>query len=173
MRIELAALESGKGAFTYAYSPGEHVLEDDRVQLVVAPTVSVEVLQKGPRVHVSGRLSARLQVECDRCLKAVELPVDSRFRLEYVTAEDYQAQQAVELSEKDLDLSVFDGEVIEIDELVAEELLLAVPDQVLCDNNCKGLCPVCGVDRNSIDCECQTAEVDSRWAGLKQLIDRK
>jgi uncharacterized protein len=124
-------------------------------------------------VHVSGRLSARLQVECDRCLKAVELPVDSRFRLEYVTAEDYQAQQAVELSEKDLDLSVFDGEVIEIDELVAEELLLAVPDQVLCDNNCKGLCPVCGVDRNSIDCECQTAEVDSRWAGLKQLIDRK
>jgi uncharacterized protein len=63
--------------------------------------------------------------------------------------------------------------VIEIDELVAEELLLAVPDQVLCDNNCKGLCPVCGVDRNSIDCECQTAEVDSRWAGLKQLIDRK
>jgi uncharacterized protein len=173
MRIELAALENGRGAFTYAYAPGEHVLEDDRVQLVVPPTVTVEVLQKGRRVHLGGTVAARVQVECDRCLKAVELPVDSRFDLEYVTAADYEAQQAVELSEEDLELSVFDGETIDIDELVAEELLLAVPDHVLCNDNCKGLCPVCGADRNTVNCDCQSAEVDPRWAGLKELLDRK
>jgi len=173
MRIELAGLESGKGAFAHAYAPRELVLEDDRVRLVVAPTVSGELLQEGRRVHLSGRLDARVQGECDRCLKPVEIPVDSRFKLEYVTAEDYQAQQAVELTEEDLDLSVFDGEVIDIDELVTEELLLAVPDHVLCNDNCKGICPVCGVDRNSVDCECQTAEVDPRWAGLKELVNGK
>ena len=171
MRIELAGLEGGKGTFAHAYAPGELVLKDDRVRLLVAPTISGNTRQKERRVHVSGRLAARVQVECDRCLKLVELPVDSVFRLEYVTAEDYQAQQAVELTEADLDLSVFDGEVIDIDELATEELLLAVPEHVLCKDNCKGICPVCGVDRNSVDCECQTAEADPRWAGLKELVN--
>jgi uncharacterized protein len=169
MRIELAGLENGKGAFAHSYAPGELVLDDDRVHLVSPPTVSGKLRQEGRRVHVSGRVHARLQLECDRCLKAVEMPVDTRFKLEYVTAEDYQAQQAVELTEEDLDLSVFDGEVIDIDELVTEEILLAVPDQVLCNENCKGICPVCGVDRNSVDCECHTGEVDPRWAGLREL----
>jgi uncharacterized protein len=173
MRIELAGLESGKGAFAHAYAPGELVLEDDRVLLVGPPTVSGQIRQKDRRVHVRGRLDARLQVECARCLKPVQIPVDSRFKLEYVTAEDYLAQQAVELTEEDLDLSVFDGEVIDIDELVTEELLLAVPDHVLCNDNCKGICPVCGVDQNSVDCECQTAEVDPRWVGLKELVNGK
>jgi uncharacterized protein len=173
MRIELAGLEGGKGEFAYAYAPGELVLEDDRVRLLVAPTVSANIRQKDCRVKVSGHVAARLQLECDRCLKVVELPVDSRFILEYVTAEDYQAQQTDELTEADLDLSIFDGEVIDINELVTEELLLAVPDHVLCDDNCKGICPVCGVDQNSVGCECETAEVDPRWAGLKELVNGK
>jgi len=169
MRIDLADLEGGKGTFAHSYTPGELVLEDGPVRLVLAPTVSGELREEGRRVHVSGTVTARLQLECDRCLKPVEIPADSRFRLEYVTAKDYQAQQAVELTEKDLDLSVFDGEVIDIDQLVTEELLLAVPDHVLCNDNCKGICVVCGVDRNLVDCECQIAEVDPRWAGLKEL----
>lgn len=173
MRIELANLEGGKGAFAHAYEPGDIVLEDDRISLLEAPVVSGGIRQKGNRVNVNGKLTARAQVECDRCLKLVELPIDSDFKLEYVTAEDYQAQQAVELTDKDLDLSVFDGEVIDIDELVAEELLLAVPDHVLCSENCKGMCAVCGVDKNTTECGCETHEVDPRWAGLKKLVNTK
>ncbi len=173
MRIELAGLENGKGAFAHAYAPGELVLEDERVRLLIAPTISGEIRQRAGRVDVSGRLAARVQLECDRCLKPVELPVDSKFKLEYVTAADYQAQQVVELTEEDLDLSVFDGEAIDIDELVTEELLLAIPDHVLCQDNCKGICPVCGKDRNLDVCNCETKEVDPRWAGLKELVNRE
>ncbi len=173
MRIELADLEDGKGSFTHCYAPGELVLEDDRIRLLAAPKVSGEIRQKERRVHLKGRVVAGLQIECDRCLKPVELPVDSEFKLEYVTPEDYQAEQAVELNAQDLDLSIFDGEAIDIDELVTEELLLAVPDHVLCGENCKGICPVCGVERNSVTCECQTAEIDPRWAGLKELVNGK
>ena len=173
MRIELAGLENGKGTFAHAYAPGELVLEDERLRLLVPPTISGQARLKGNRVEVSGRLAARVQLECDRCLKPIELPLDSRFKLEYVTAADYQAQQAVELTEEDLDLSVFDGEVIDVDELVTEELLLAIPDQVLCNDNCKGICPVCGKDRNAVECNCETQEVDPRWAGLKKLVNSK
>ena len=167
MRIELATLENGRGKFSRSYASGELLVEDERVQLLEPPTVSGEVRQTGGTVKVSGTLSGRLKLECDRCLKAVEFPVDSAFDVEYVTPQDYEAQQAVELTEDDLDLSTFDGEVIELDELVKEELLLAVPDHVLCNENCKGICPTCGADRNAADCKCESQEVDPRWAGLK------
>ncbi|MDQ2938802.1 MAG: DUF177 domain-containing protein [Acidobacteriota bacterium] len=172
MRIELARLEGAK-EFAHAYAPDELVIEDDRLQLLHFPTVSGEIRRSEGRVKVNGRVVAELQVECDRCLKSVALPVDSRFELDYVTPEDYQAQDAVELTEEDLDLEVFDGEVVDIDRLVTEELLLALPAQVLCKDNCKGICPVCGIDRNRLDCSCDTAEVDPRWAGLKKLVNRE
>jgi len=173
VRIELASLESAKGRFAHSYEEGELVLGENRVRLVQPPTVSGEIRREGRRVHVMGRLVARVEVECDRCLKFIELPVDSSFKIEYVTREDYQAQQAVELTEDDLDLTVFDGEVIDIDALVIEETLLAVPDHILWKDDCKGICPQCGEDRNSVDCDCETAEVDPRWSGLRELVNGK
>ncbi len=172
MRIELASLE-GASEFAHDYAPGELVMEEDRLRLVDPPAVSGEIRRAGRRVNVNGRLAAKVQVECDRCLKLVDLPIASNFKLKYVTPENYQAQQAVELTEDDLDLSVFDGQVIDIDELVVEELLLAVPAHMLCNQSCKGICPVCGVDRNLVGCGCETAEVASRWSGLKELVNRK
>lgn len=173
MRIELASLEDGKGVFAHTYAPDELVLDDERVRLLKAPTVSGKVRQQGARVHVGGHVEALAQAECDRCLTLVQLPIDSEFKLEYVTAEDYQAQQAVELTEGDLDLSVFDGESIDIDELVTEEIMLTVPDHILCGEGCKGICAVCGVNKNLTECGCQTKEVDPRWAGLKNLVNRE
>lgn len=173
MRIELASLESGKGVFAHKYAPDELALDDERVKLIEPAEVSGRVRQHGGRSHVSGRVTARVQAECDRCLKMVELPIDSQFKLEYVTAEEYREQQAVELTEEDLDLSVFDGEAIDIDELVKEELLLAVPDQVLCSESCKGICAVCGANKNSVECGCEAREIDPRWAGLKKLVNSK
>jgi DUF177 domain-containing protein len=172
MRIELARLDEAK-EFAHSYAPDELVIEDDRLRLLHLPTVSGKIRRSDGRVKVNGRVVAEIQVECDRCLKSVALPVDSKFELEYVTPEDYQAQHAVELREEDLDLEVFDGEVVDIDQLVTEELLLAVPAHVLCKDNCKGICPVCGIDRNRLDCSCDTAEVDPRWAGLKKLVNGK
>ena len=175
MRIELESLEQGKRSFARNYSSGELVLEDERVTILEPPVVSGEIRQKGQRLRVTGTVLGRVKVECDRCLRPVEISVDSKFDVEYVTAVDYQAQQALELTEADLNLSVFDGEGLEIDELVKEELLLAIPDQVICSEDCKGMCAVCGVDKNLIDCNCETREVDPRWSALKELktLNRK
>lgn len=173
MRIELASLESGKSTFVHSYTDGELVLEDDRLRLLQLPRASGEIRQAGRRAHVTGRVVTRVEVECDRCLTPIELPVDSKFKLEYVTQADYQAQQIDELTEDDLDLTVFDGEVIDINALVIEEILLAIPDHVLCRDDCKGMCAGCGANRNSVDCGCGTADIDPRWAGLKELVDGK
>ena len=81
MRIELASLESGKGVFAHKYAPDDLSIEDERVKLIEPTEVSGKVRQQGSRSHVSGRVTARVQAECDRCLKLVELPIDSHFKL--------------------------------------------------------------------------------------------
>jgi uncharacterized protein len=172
MRIELESLNGAKGKFAHEYAPGELVIEDERITLVVPPTVSGEIRQDGNRVKVNGRVIGRIQLECDRCLKPVEFPVNSKFSLEYVTAKEYEALQTGDLSKEELDLDIFDGESIDVDELVTEELLLAAPDHLVCNEACKGMCLVCGINRNVADCTCETVETDPRWAGLKELVDR-
>ncbi|HEV2883531.1 MAG TPA: DUF177 domain-containing protein [Pyrinomonadaceae bacterium] len=173
MRIELASLEEGRGEFSHDYAPDELVIDDDRLRVTQPPTVSGRISRDGRIVKVSGKLATRVQLECDRCLKPIELPVESNFKLEYASTEEYRAQQAVELSEDDMNLVIFEGDAIDVDELVKDEIFLAVPEHTLCREDCKGLCPVCGVNRNSVDCNCKTTEVDPRWSGLKELVNGK
>jgi uncharacterized protein len=173
VRIELASLEGGKGRLSHQYADGELALEDPRVRLVSPPSIVGRVSLVGSVVKVSGQVVARVEVECDRCLKPIELPIDSAFKVEYVSPEEYQTQQDAELTEEDLDLAIFDGEAIDIDALVAEEVLLAVPDHRLCRDACKGICPTCGADRNNVNCACDTEQIDPRWSGLKKLINGK
>ncbi|MFN2492935.1 MAG: DUF177 domain-containing protein [Pyrinomonadaceae bacterium] len=172
MRIELASLERSK-QFAHVYAPGELLLSEERMRLVDFPAVSGEIWRDERAVNVSGKLTAVLQVECDRCLKFVEFPVNATFKVQYIPPEEDKAEPAVELTEEDLDFAVFAGDAIDVDELVAEELLLAVPAHVLCKDDCKGLCLACGSDKNTVDCGCATAEVDPRWAGLKEIMNRE
>jgi uncharacterized protein len=170
MQIELASLEGSENKFVHLYEPGELVLNDERVRLIESPEVSGRIIRPGRGVKVNGRISGCVEVECDRCLKLIRMPIATEFKLEYVTTEEYQTFHAAELREEELTLSVFDGEVIDIDEMVREQVLLAVPSHVLCQTNCKGFCPVCGVDKNLVDCSCEVSGIDLRWAALKELV---
>jgi uncharacterized protein len=173
VRIEIASLEGKPRAFTHGYETGELEFVDDRVRLIEPPRISGELRPKGKQVLVDGRIAARAEVDCDRCLKSVAVPVVADFNLQYVTAEDYEIHQAAELEEGDLTLSVFDGEAIDIDEIAREQILLAVPSRSLCREECKGFCAICGADRNLKDCRCPSEASDPRWAGLKELVNRK
>lgn len=169
MRIELENLEGRKGDFAHVYQPGELNPVDERVNLAGPATVSGEVRLTGNEVLVEGHVETRVQVECDRCLKPVELPVSADFALEYITGADYESGSVAALSEEQLSVSVFDGEAIDVDEMVKEQILLEVPVRTLCREDCQGICPECGIDRNSGQCKCTVDEVDPRWAALKSL----
>ena len=173
MRIDLASLDGGKGDFDHAYEPGELAMDDDRQRLSQNPRISGRITAKSQRVEIEGRLTAEIEVDCDRCLKPVKLPVDARFDRAFVTTQEYEAQHAAELTEEELDLSTYHGETIDLDSLVKEELLLAVPTQVLCQENCKGICAVCGEDNNLVSCNCAASETDPRWTALEGLVNRK
>jgi uncharacterized protein len=169
VRIELDSLAGSKSAFAHVYVPGELEFTDTRVRLTSLPEVSGSLVLKGRELFVQGKLKAQAEVDCDRCLTPVAVPIDTRFNLRYLTRQDYESTATVELDEPDLIVSVFDGETLDVDELVGEQLLLSVPDYTLCRQECQGLCPVCGANRNSQRCDHQDAEGDPRWAALKNL----
>jgi uncharacterized protein len=169
MRIELDKLEEYGGKFAHVYDVSELPLDDEEVRLVEPGEVSGRVRRDGKEVVLRGKLHAKLEVVCGRCLKPVELPISTEFTERFVRAVSWAAEDQHELRAEDLDIAVFDGEAIELDDLVREELLLAVPVNVLCHEDCKGLCPICGIDRNLNGCQCENDEVDSRWQKLKEL----
>src|SRR5687767_6978064 len=170
MRIELENLEGGKSDFAHVYQPEELNPVDERVQLTEPAAVTGKVRLSGNQVFVNGHVETRAQVECDRCLKPVELPVSADFELEYITGSQYESGGGViELTEAEMSVAVFDGEGIDVDEIVKEQVLLAVPTRMLCREECKGICPQCGMDRNTGECTCVTTDIDPRWAALKDL----
>jgi uncharacterized protein len=169
VRIKLDNLEGGKGDFAHVYQPEELNPVDERIRLTEPASVSGQVRLSRNQVFVEGHVETRAQVECDRCLQPVELPVSADFALDYITGSEYESSQVVELTEAELSVAVFDGEAIDVDEIVKEQVVLAVPTRMLCREECKGICPECGIDRNNGECECVTNEIDPRWAALKNL----
>src|SRR5215213_1677197 len=83
-------------------------------------------------------------------------------------AHTYRAEN-VELQAEDLILSAYEGDAVDLDELVREQILLALPSRHLCREDCKGLCQKCGANLNDAPCSCEQGEVDPRWAALADL----
>jgi uncharacterized protein len=73
-----------------------------------------------------------------------------------------------EVNEEDIDVFPFDGERIDLEPVFREQFVLAVPYAPLCMETCKGLCPQCGIDRNTASCNCEPP-IDPRLAALKGL----
>jgi uncharacterized protein len=138
-------------------------------------------------VLLQGELAANLTAPCKRCLRdvAVELPV--QFTLNLVPApkvsledagldgegaEDPKSQQrdsGGSFALRDADREYFDGRTIDLDPIVQEQVLLALPVSVVCKDDCKGLCPVCGQDLNEKECGCERKVVDPRLSVLKSI----
>jgi uncharacterized protein len=169
MRIELDRLKEFNGRFSHVYQAGELLLDEKDARMAGPAEVQGTIDRRGNEVELRGSLRAKIDVPCGRCLQPVALPVNTEFQERFTPAVSWRAEPQHELSEVDLNLSVFDGEAIDIDELVREEILLAIPGHILCSEDCRGLCPNCGEDRNVSSCQCDVAEVESRWQGLENL----
>jgi uncharacterized protein len=169
VRIELENLEGGKGDFAHVYQPDELNPVDERVRLTAPAAVTGKVRLSGNEVFVSGHVDTRAQIECDRCLQPVEAPVSADFTLDYITGSEYESSEVAELTEAEMSVAVFDGEGLDVDEIVKEQILLAVPTRMLCREDCKGICPECGIDRNTGECSCGADNIDPRWAALKNF----
>jgi uncharacterized protein len=132
-----------------------------------------------PDFVLEARLAFRVTIACDRCTRPVEMPVESELRLVVVPVagpvrrRGERATDEVELRESDLGVVEVAGESLDTRPLVLEQVQLELPSRPLCRDDCAGLCPRCGADRNLGECACGPGEADPRWAGALAALKSK
>jgi uncharacterized protein len=123
-----------------------------------------------------GTFQGELTVACSRCINPVTLHIDEKLRVTFMPRHEIPEDDAEvgddddgdEVGDEDIDVFPFDGERIDLEPLLREQFVLAIPFAPLCTETCKGLCPQCGIDRNTASCTCEPP-IDPRLAALKGL----
>jgi uncharacterized protein len=120
-------------------------------------------------IRIQGRLDARLELSCARCLEPVMQDVNREFDLLYRPQGADAGRDEMSVTDAEAEISYYEGEGILLDDVVREQVLLAAPLKVTCREDCKGLCPHCGTNLNQEQCSCATAQEEPRWAALKEI----
>ncbi|MBI4654106.1 MAG: DUF177 domain-containing protein [Nitrospirae bacterium] len=131
--------------------------------------VNLKISKLGDKVLVTGETKASISLLCSRCLKNFSYPLHIKFDTEYIPFKELLQESEYELKREELDISFYRDDQIDIEQLVKEQLFLAIPMKPLCKSDCQGICPKCGKDLNERACECKIEEIDPRLAILKKL----
>lgn len=135
-------------------------------------TAHIHVSREDQDIIIEGTLQTVIETECVRCLSALRNPLDNRFQVVYHPSLALKGD--LELHKGDLETSFYTNDVIDLNEMLAEQIFLYSPVKPLCDEECKGLCAKCGVNLNMDTCNCERDETDSRWNALKNItFERK
>lgn len=167
--------------------------ESEGFQLVSAGPLAVAFRKVSGQVHLKGGFEAKVTGPCRRCTRDVGCDVPVAFSLRMVRElpkpeededeaaepnrrrrqkkeDDEEAELAASFELDEVDAEPFDGKTIDLDPIVREQVLLALPVTVLCREDCRGLCPTCGQDLNEKDCgHSEKKEIDVRLAKLKDI----
>lgn len=172
MFLSIQELEVKKVRFEVAFPPGEIDFSDAGLTqaTLLEALGSAELLANTlGEVRIRGHLKVRMRADCDRCLEPADFPVDSNFDLFYRPVTEAVREEDVEIDAGESEIAFYEGDGIELKDVLREFVLLAMPMQRVCRQECQGICPVCGQNRNLVRCGCEAKPLDDRWAALKNL----
>jgi len=151
--------------------------EADQCEFLTPVRIQGRAIHVGRMIEIEGRIETSAALTCSRCLNRVERPLESRFAVTFFQdagEEPEDEEEEVELAAEDLSLIPFHGEEIDLREPVQEQVIMALPIQVLCREDCKGICPQCGADLNEEECGCSPAVFNPKFAALKKIkVEKK
>jgi uncharacterized protein len=170
MFFDVRDLEVRAGRFDVVLGPGELQFLDPKLRQTGPLTATGKVELVTPalgEIRVSGHVSVAMEADCDRCLEPAPCPIDADFDLVYAPLAIAPSSEEVELDPDEAEMGFYEGDGIELNDVLREYILLALPVKRVCREDCKGLCPVCGQSRNQKECACHAVAVDDRWEALK------
>lgn len=166
LNLSLTAIARGEVGVQGEIAPDDPIWEGADLALAEPLRVDLRAHSVGEGILVRGRMRTRLELECRRCLTPVEQVVDIDVDLLYEPLAD--ESEEVELSGEVYPLPPR-GDQIDLRPALREQLLLQVPDYVVCEEGCRGLCPKCGTDLNRATCSCVPEADPSPWDALTKL----
>ncbi len=168
MRITLAELELHRVTASESYAPGSLVFHGAELRQTAPLPLHGTAQLRGEEIRIRGHLATSLEASCDRCLGAVGIPVSSDFDLFYRPMQSIAKDEEIEISADEMEIGFYSGDGIELADVATEQVILSVPMKVICGPECRGLCPVCRVNRNLMRCDCAPPQQDSPFASLKE-----
>jgi uncharacterized protein len=177
MFIKIKDLEIRKLEFDETIQPGIIDLGEDLTQTApLRSTGRAELLRenRGGRevvedIRMVGRFSTEIETHCARCLEAVDNAVAEQFDLVYrPQGVDARGDEA-SINQAETEIGYYQGEGLLLEDVLKEQILLALPVKQICNAGCKGLCPQCGANLNTESCHCVSTMSDPRWSALEDI----
>lgn len=181
MRVNIGPIKGTRGASLEVDFEEKLPSPWDDAHVIVEPVrVRASVTNSGRFYLVRGEIKTAAAAACDRCLEAITLPISLEFEEEFrprgrapAALEEGEEPGHEDPAEGDgEEENTFDGDAIDLDDVVREYLVLALPAKVTCREECAGICPHCGGNRNQVACDCEERSVDPRLAGLMDFFER-
>jgi len=129
--------------------------EDSDISFASPVEYDLTIEKTGDALWIRGPVAAKLSLTCARCLEQFTFSVASNMDIELLPRQKAPGAPEVELKAEEMDTHYFEGEEIDIDPYVFEEIMLNIPLKALCTESCKGICPVCGKNLNLGECLCE------------------
>ncbi|MGH7819755.1 MAG: YceD family protein [Candidatus Binatia bacterium] len=176
MKIRIEEIKETQSSISFPEDVGEvnellALSKSPDYRFLGAAEVEVTYYRSAEDLFFEGRLVSSVSGTCARCLESYPFEMDREFTFVLKPARAATAEPA--LSDEDLALSFYTGEEIDLSPLVREEMILSLPTRPLCREDCSGLCPRCGKNRNTAHCDCTEERLDARLAPLRDLKLRR
>ena len=133
---------------------------------------SAHFIKTADTVLVRMRATTRLDLECARCLEPFEKELSLAVEEEFHPSIDLQTGRTLADTGDDEALVIDEHHILDLSELMRQAIILAQPIVPVCREDCEGLCPICGANRNLESCDCADTDFDTRWAALSALLVR-
>jgi len=172
MFLSITEMELRKIRFDETLAPGQIDFSEECLEqatpLHAAGTAEVLEHSDG-EVRIQGRYSVDMAFQCDRCLVSARLPVAAGFDLFYRPMSMIARAEEVEIDTSETEIGFYEDGGLELDDILREQVVLALPMQRVCSTACKGICPVCGRNRNEAACNCPVTSGADHWRALRDL----
>ena len=169
MFLDVKELALHKIRIRKSYAPGTVDFHSGEVRQVDPLEVRATAELVDSQIRISGTLHTRLELACARCLETVSEEVSREFDLYYRPVAGIAKEEEVHLRTDNTEIGFFQGEGLFLADILAEQVILALPMKVICRSDCRGLCPHCGANLNSEECRCETSAADPRLTPLARL----
>jgi uncharacterized protein len=123
-------------------------------------------------IRLRGELATSVEVICARCLEPVTQDVKHSFELLYRPLGTDAGRDELSVTDAEAEIGYYQGQGILLEDVLREQVLLALPLKITCREDCKGLCPQCGVNLNQQQCSCVIKLPDPRWSALEEIRTR-
>jgi len=170
MRIEIRQVKPEGTDFHFSESAEEMEIAIAGAKFPSPIEVDLSATLTGDEIICQGEVFSEVEIECSRCLEHFDLPIKTRSQF-VVQMIDLPEEQSEDNNDDDYEVIPKSQTFIDISQRVRDAILLNISLKPLCSDDCKGLCPMCGVNRNENDCECTPDKSDERWDVLKNLFD--